>query len=92
MRNYTLKNDHDGKYYRRISKAAARKAYNNGVAVVLCPVNLHPFRALYFGGTRKIENDPEYTFDKLVNAATYYNCMNAETGKYLAYYIETEEA
>ena len=40
MRKYTFT---DGGYtFERVSKATARKAYKNGLRVLLCPVNLRP--------------------------------------------------
>lgn len=40
MRKYTFT---DGGYtFQRIDKKAARRAYNNGLRVMLCPVNLRP--------------------------------------------------
>ena len=40
MKKYTFT---DGGYtFQRIDKKAARRAYNNGLRVMLCPVNLRP--------------------------------------------------
>lgn len=71
--------------FQRISKSAARRAFNAGDPVYLCAVNLrpggpwHPEICLWRTG----EN-----FEKSVAAFEFYNCINGETGKYAAYYIE----
>ena len=78
MKRYTI----DG--LERISKATARKLYNQGIPVYACPCKLRP------GGPWSPEvmfpTDAGRTFDQLVNAATFYNCT-PETGKYLAFYV-----
>lgn len=70
--------------FRRISKAAARKLFETGKVVYLCPVNLRP------GGPWHPEMGVKYHsgegFDVCVNAVTWYNCTGRETGRYLAYY------
>lgn len=40
MRKYTFTDS--GYTFQRIDKKAARRAYNNGLRVMLCPVNLRP--------------------------------------------------
>lgn len=40
MRKYTYK---DGNHtFKRVNKTTARRAYNNGLRVILCPCNLRP--------------------------------------------------
>ena len=78
--------------YKRISKAAARKAYDNGETLRIVPCKVAPVNAWGIGfDERKAEGSAEYVgrFDSLVNGITWYNC-NAETGYYLAYYIKAE--
>lgn len=96
MNNYTFKNDFDNKYYTRISKRAARAAYIAGKTVILCPCNLHPFGPWHPGidvnynnrdETEKETPAPVY-FDRLLMYFENYNCINTETGKYTAFYIE----
>jgi hypothetical protein len=81
MNKYTI----DG--YTRISKARARKMFNNGDPVYMCPVNLRPGRPWYpeicFYKTGE-------NFEKSVFAFEFYNCINNETGKYTAFYIREE--
>lgn len=75
--------------YTRITKADARKLYDAGHIVYLCPVNLNPLSP--WGLMLTVANDivgyEGMSFEKVVNAATYYNC-NGETGRYLAFYKE----
>lgn len=40
MRNYTF--TENGFTFKRINKAQAKRAYNNGLTVRFCPVNLRP--------------------------------------------------
>lgn len=73
--------------YVRVSKTIARKAYDDGKPVVLCPVKLRPF-----GGFR-----PSCMVDKVgwqgrgfadvVSNFESYNCQLNETGYYAAYYV-----
>lgn len=82
--------------YRRVNKAAARKVFKSGKIVFALPVNMRidnmwmpPFR-VYAGEHVQYEIDTyglDGTFDRVLNAITYYNCNN-ETGKYLAYYVK----
>lgn len=70
----------------RVSKATARKAYDNGQAVAITARNTHPFNvwgttSTYAGG------DGCTPFENIVNAFEYYNCINSDTGKYAAFYI-----
>lgn len=82
MNNYTING------YKRISKAAARKVYNAGGEIYMCPVKLAP------GGFWRPEcsasGAAEYAgrFDSLVNAFEFYNCYDARTGEYTAFYIK----
>ena len=89
MNRYTF--DNDGFTFVRIPKNKARSAYNNGLTVVFCPVNLRPF-TMWHPETDVNKNrfdgiDPENTFEHYVNTFECYNCTNAETGKYAAFYI-----
>lgn len=78
MKHYTI----DG--LERISKATARKLYNQGIPVYACPCKLRPGRP--WSPEVMFPTDTGRTFDQLVNAATFYNCT-PETGKYLAFYV-----
>lgn len=73
----------DGVTYYRISKATARKLFDDGNVIGICPVNLNP--SSFWGGMctfqkgHKFEN---WGFDDFVNNFIYYNCQMKETGKY----------
>ena len=97
MRKYTF--TEKGHTYKRICKKAARSAYMAGLTVIICPCNLRPFtpwhnehrmnrkdRAHLVIDEIGVMND----FNNLVNSFEYYNCANAETGRYTAFYIEEE--
>lgn len=77
--------------YQRISKSIARKRYNDGEVIYLCPCNLCP------GGPWSSEvavcltdgdgaTSAPSDFDTVVNRFAFYNC-NFESGYYPAYYI-----
>ena len=84
MNNITVKN------LKRISKAAARKAYNNGQKVLIVPCKVNPCNMWGIGHFfNKQDGDGfDYEFDKVVNYYSYYNCSYNELGKYPAYYVE----
>jgi len=80
----------------RISKAEARKRFNNGEIVRLAP-NLANLASPWIRGGAAICNK-DFThnattarlagaFDTLVNQFQHYNC-NAELGRYVAFYKE----
>ena len=90
MRNYTF--TENGFTFKRINKAQAKRAYNNGLTVRFCPVNLRPgspFR-LDMDMNKVQQNCAGVDFEQLVNAFEFYNCRSNETGKYTAFYIPVE--
>lgn len=75
--------------YNRVSKATARKLYNEGKFIVFCPVKLHPFGE--FRSSMMIQNTQEWKdFDHAVTNFEWYNCQLNETGYYAAFYIQQE--
>ena len=76
-----------GKLYHRISKTQAKKQYLAGNYIIACLVNLRPDSAwkpfAVLGGSDR-------SFENAANSCTYYNCINSETGRYLAYYAEED--
>lgn len=70
----------------RIDRRKARKLWKKGKDFWIVACNLRPeygmrYRKqwyIHFGGD----------FDKMVNNFTYYNCVNSETGRYPAFYVE----
>ena len=89
MNNYIF-TDHEKNHYKRIDKRQARRAYNDGKTVILCPCNLKP--SGFWRPEIIIKKDGAPTlykdFNKRVNYFEFYNCINAETGKYSAFYIQ----
>lgn len=87
MKNYTF--TEKGFTFERVDKKTARRAYNNGLSVLWCPCNLNPVSP--WGVAMKInKNDAGNvgrTFETVLDYFTAYNCTNAETGKYAAFYI-----
>ncbi len=79
MRKFEL----DG--FRRISKAAARKRFEAGKVVYLCPVNLRPDNLWNLPASIKYGRTGT-DFDDIVDIMTVYNCGTAVLGRYLAYY------
>lgn len=70
----------------KITKALARKMYNNGEEVMIIPNKVRPTGILASWTTKPVD-DPDADFDKLCNAIFYYNC-SPETGMNLAYYAK----
>ena len=87
----------NGKTYRQITKATARKMFCKGKTIYMYPSKLLPFNnpwgnafAVNIDKLEEYERthyEPKHNFETLVNACTYYNC-NAETGRYLRFYTE----
>ena len=75
--------------FERVSKQAARRIFNAGGVVYLCPVNLRP--GAPWNPQTGVKNSPNgggpADFDYLVLAFTAYHCRNSETGRYLAFYV-----
>lgn len=95
MRKYSF-TDKNGKTWERIDKKTARTAYNNGLTVLFCPVNLRPGKpwnpeAVICPHSFEVVNDVITPFEKRVNEFEYYNCINNETGRYTAFYIPVRE-
>lgn len=87
MRKYTFT---DGGYtFQRIDKKAAWRAYNNGLRVMLCPVNLRP--GYPYHPETSISGKAAATFDEALNAFEFYNLRGKETGHYTAFYIPVRE-
>ena len=70
----------------KITKALARKMYNNGEEVMIIPNKVRP-NGMLASWTTKPADDHDADFDKLCNAIFYYNC-SPETGMNLAYYAK----
>ena len=70
----------------RVSKALARKAYNYGLGVYFCPSKLRP--GFPWNPEIRIVKHDSNSFETVLNEFEYYNCSNAETGRYTAFYME----
>lgn len=70
----------------KITKALAKKLYDEGEAVLIIPNRVRPDGILAHW-TTKPADDSEADFEKLCNAIFYYNC-SPETGMKLAYYAK----
>lgn len=72
--------------FNRVSKAAARKAFNAGREVVFCPCKLAPFGpfrpSVMFQKGQRGRDD----FDGTVKDFQHYNCNMNETGYYASFY------
>ena len=69
----------------KITKALARKMYNNGEEIMVIPSRIRP-NSILASWIRKPENESG-DFEKLCNAVFYYNC-SPETGMTLNYYAK----
>ena len=85
MRQYTYTDG--GKTYTRISKAKARAAYNAGLELVLCPVNLRPGAPWHPEIAISKERSENESFEMELNVFEFYNTRDTETGYYTAFYI-----
>lgn len=90
MRKYNF--SVDGFNFERINKRTARQAYNNGLTVLFCPVNLRPGSVwrLDMPINKNNQNCEGCSFDSVLNAFENYNCTGSETGRYSAFYVPVE--
>ena len=70
----------------KITKALAKKMYDNGEEIMVIPSRVRP-NGMLASWTSKPADDPTADFDKLCNAIFYYNC-SPETGMSLTYYAK----
>lgn len=99
MKAYTYTDS--GNTWTRVSKRAAAAAFLRGYRVAFCPVNLrpgapwHPEYVIHRASVEGLAADDigvrNLFFDRAASYA-WYNCASAETGRYLAYYIEEVRA
>lgn len=83
MNQYTI----DG--YTRISKARARRLYDAGAPVYMCPVKLRP-GGPWYPETQILKPRTQAEFSDVTNAATFYTCSPG-AGRYLAYYAKDSD-
>ena len=71
MRAYTF--TENGFTFERVDKRQARKAYNNGLRVVVCPVNLRP--GYPWHPEISVSGKSGATFEEMLNAFIFYNTL-----------------
>ena len=84
--NFTI----NEKEYQRISKTKFINLVNYGnMHFIVCACNLRP-EIFGIGITFNdlVKND--ISLDNWINAFEFYNCTNAETGKYASFYMEVK--
>lgn len=71
MREYSFRKD--GFTFERVSKATARRVFNNDMPIMLCPCNLRPETGLF---STVVQNGKhlDTTFETMLNTFEYYNC------------------
>jgi hypothetical protein len=76
-------------YLCRIDKRKARALFELGATVYLVPSNFVPFGAWAQALPIKKDNFEYWSnnFDEISRNFQYYNCINAQTGYFPAYYI-----
>ena len=84
MNAYTFKKY--GKTWRRVTKKAAERLYNDGQYIIIAACNLRPDICGMIEHKATPEAEYNDRFNSIVAAFTWYNCINAETGRYLAFY------
>lgn len=88
--------------YRRVNKTQARKLYFNGSSILLLPCKVSIENALSDNSwVKPIEisfmeekNYKDYNasqFDFKVNDFEYFNCTDAQLGRYAHYYVSVED-
>lgn len=78
-------NRYEDRNYLRVTKAAARKLYEAGETVILCPCNLRPGWPWYPEVEVKKETQ-DADFETILNHFEFYN-LNPETGRYVNYFV-----
>lgn len=82
----------------RVSKRMARKLYDAGKTIRLCPCKANPCNEYYpmsfdISINDKWDVEPlewEKKFDNRVNGFEFYNCQYNELGKYTSFYVRKE--
>ena len=70
----------------KITKALAKKMFNEGHAIMVVPCKVRP-NGMLASWISKPDDDQDATFEKLCDAVFYYNC-SPETGMKLAFYAK----
>lgn len=75
----------NGRMWKRITKAEARKRWDAKQQLYIAPCNLRPGGPWGIGVEFDSENISD-DFDNVVNNFEYYNCHDSETGRYASFY------
>lgn len=90
MHNYTL-TDSNGINWTRVNATRARRLYDTGHTITICPCKCNPFNPYYSTGYELVKpSDTSDTWDTIVNAFMFYNCNYNELGLYPAYYVQSD--
>jgi len=85
MNKYTFKSG--AETFHRISKSAAKKAFQNGELLIMAPCNLIPNGYWKCGLRVQMGNAlDKASFDEYVRNFEWYNCNSNETGLYTSFY------
>lgn len=76
-------------HWRRISKAKAKKLYEEGTDILVLPRLVHPENMFGIGVTTSIAYWDHTPWEKFINEFCWYNCQYAEWGTYPAFYERT---
>lgn len=75
--------------YNRVTKKKAKKLWEEGKEIYLCPVKMRPSNDAWSGVFRYAKEEEEGRgFDNVVKYFTVYNCNLNETGYYPAFYVK----
>ena len=88
MKKLEFTNPKTGHTYKRVSKQKAKKLFADGHTLIIAPCNFRLFTMWGgFSTMNKCDSEnPEFDFNRIINAYTYYNCNN-EVGKYPSFYV-----
>lgn len=71
----------------KITEALAKKMYDNGEEIMICPSKVRPDGMLSTGWHTHSKNPDHGEFEKLCRAVWYYNC-SPENGNSLVFYAK----
>ena len=86
--NNIIVTDAHGNNWKRVNKLTARKHYERDKTIILCPHKLLPFGHWQCGNSVLREYDVSRSFDNHCLYNTWFNCVDKQTGFYLAYYVK----
>lgn len=97
MMHMTFTDDRTGAKWYRVDARRARRAFLEGLTVLLCPCNFYPFGPWRPSYSVWRDDDahawelqhygPAAVWEMITNEAAALNCSN-EAGRYLSYYLQ----